>query len=324
MIEESIVQNARGYNSWPFVGTIGDVLVCMYSRGEVHRIDERCRGVYARTSRDGGRTWEQETTVVNTPDYCESAIGKGRDEDGALLLWVRCIGDDVCHALYRSRDGKSFERIALLRPNPMPMQITDVFHVPGVGLMSLWFSGHYRDLPENSWGTLASSDNGMTWRQTTVEDRLMKYEWPTEPSCAYLGGGRILAVARSEALDDIPERRQFQLQSTDYGATWTKAATNIRDVSQSTPSLVLSSDGSVVRNYYYHRGRGELKCRTAAVGSVWDAPMNWPEPEIVAHGSADAHHAGNVNASGSTNCDFCTFYSGNERKTDVVCVRVPR
>ena len=323
MFEKSIVQDTPGYNSWSFVETIGDTLVCMYSRGREHRIEERCRGVYARTSRDGGRSWEAETEVVNTSDYCESAIGKGKDANGALLLWVRCIGDDRCHALYRSIDGKSFSRIALLRPNPMPMQITDVFHVPEVGLMSLWFAGRYRDLPENSWGTLTSSDNGMTWTQKTIEANLMKYDWPTEQSCVYLGGGRLLTIARSEATADVPERRQFQLQSIDNGATWTKIATNIHDVSQSTPSLVLSKDGKVVRNYYYQRGVGDLKCRTASIESIWDNPTKWPEPEIIAHGSANAHHAGNVNAVGTECCDYCTFYSGDEKQTDVVCVRVP-
>ena len=161
-----IVQDVKGYNSWPFVQTLGGGLVCAYSRGERHSIDERTRGVYARLSMDGGKTWAAESTVVNTPDYGESAIGKGLDENGAMLLWVRCVGADWKHDLYRSTDGVNFEKIASLRPDPMPMQITDVIHVPTVGLMCFWFSGHYRELPENSWGTLVSTDNGRTWKQT--------------------------------------------------------------------------------------------------------------------------------------------------------------
>ena len=313
------VQNVAGYNSWSFVETVGDLLVCAYSRGKEHSIDERCRGVYARSSSDGGKTWSSEVEVVNTPNYGESAIGKGKDADGAMLLWVRCRGKNPCHALYRSRDGKVFTRIALLTPDPMPMQITDVFHVPGVGLMCLWFAGRYRDLPENSWGTLTSADNGITWVQHTIESGLMRNDWPTEPSCVYLGDGRILAIARSEP----PQRRQFQLQSTDNGKTWRKLETNITDVSQSTPSLVLSEDGNSLRNYYYHRGKGELKCRIVNPETIWDNPLKWPEPSLIAKGSPNSHHAGNVNAIRLKDADCCTIYSGDEQQTDILCHIIP-
>ncbi len=323
-MQSSVVQGIKGYNSWPFVETIGDVVVCAYSRGLEHRIDERCRGVYARRSLDGGLTWEPEVKVVNTPVYCESAIGKGHDLEGAMLLWVRCIGNDRWHDLYRTADGLNFTRVASLRLDPMPMQITDIFAVPDIGLMALWFAGQYRDLPENAWGTLVSRDNGLTWEQKTIADGLLRTQWPTEPSCVWLGHGRLLAIARAEPLEDVPERCQFQLQSEDSGATWRTMRTNIRDVSQSTPSLVLSADGRTVRNYYYHRGVGDLKCRTAAVADIWDNPTAWPEPEVVATGSADAHHAGNVNAVGTPDGDYCTFYTGNEHQTEVVCVKVPR
>ncbi|MBP5639254.1 MAG: exo-alpha-sialidase [Victivallales bacterium] len=314
------VQDAVGYNSWSFVQTIGNTLICAYSRGMQHSITETCRGVYARISKDGGHTWQPESTVVNTVDECESAIGKGLDEKGAMLLWVRCIGEKRWHHdLYRSVDGISFERIATLEPSPMPMQITDVFAVEGVGLMSLWFSGRYKDLPENSWGTLVSRDNGLTWEQTTIENGLMKGDWPTEPSCVSLGDGRLFVVARAERRGDGEPSRQFQLQSDDKGKTWRKFRTNIDDVSESTPSLILGKDGKIW-NYYYQRGAGLLKRRVVNVFDVWDNPMNWPEPENVCKGSENAHHAGNVNACVYGDRHACTFYSGDERQTDVKLV----
>ena len=318
----STIQNAKGYNSWPFVQTTGGRLVCAYSRGTMHSIDEHGRGVYARVSLDGGITWLAETTVVNTSEYCESAIGKGTDENGSMLLWVRCIGDDWRHDLYRSANGVDFERIASLQLSPMPMQITDVFHVPGIGMMSLWFSGHYREKPENAWGTLVSHDNGRTWFQTVVEKNLAKADWPTEPSGAYVNDGRILAVARCEISSDRPNGRQFQLQSTDYGKTWTKKPTNIEDVKLSTPSLIWNPSTGLLSNYYYHRGKGQLKCRTAPLEAVWDNPLNWPEPEIIALGSTNDHHAGNVNAIASRNMHYCTFYSGDENNTKIVLCRL--
>ena len=314
------VQDTIGYNSWSFVQAIGTTLVCVYSRGLEHSIAETCRGVYARISHDGGQTWQPESTVVNTTDDCESAIGKGLDEKGAMLLWVRCIGEKRWHHdLFRSADGVAFERIATLELSPMPMQITDVFHVEGVGLMSLWFSGHYRNEPENSWGTLVSRDNGMTWEQTTIEDSLLKGDWPTEPSCVVLGDDRLFAVARAERRADGAPSRQFQLQSEDNGRTWRKFRTNIDDVSESTPSLILGKN-EMIWNYYYQRGAGLLKRRVVNVSDVWDNPTNWPEPEIVCIGSDNAHHAGNVNVCVFGDRHACTFYSGDERQTDVKLV----
>ncbi len=312
-----IVQDAPGYNSWPFVQGLGGALVCAYSRGREHSITETCRGVYARVSWDEGRHWQPETAVVNTAEAAESAIGKGLDDDGAMLLWVRCIGASWHHDLYRSRDGVAFERIAALRPSPMPMQITDILPLPGIGLLSLWFSGNYHNQPENSWGTLISHDNGRTWIQTVVEDGLWKQDWPTEPSCVHLGEGRLLAVARSERRDDGHRSRQFQLQSEDGGKTWRKFATNIGDVCESTPSLLLDGKGGLLYNYYYHRGAGLLKRRVALAERLWDTPSAWPDPEILCHGSADAHHAGNVNTCAWGGLHACAFYSGTPLQTNV-------
>lgn len=318
-----VVQNAPGYNSWPFVQGLGKKLVCAYSRGERHSIAERCRGVYARTSLDGGLTWTPETLVVNTAEAGESAIGKGLDAAGAMLLWVRCVGDVCRHDLYRSADGVSFARIASLQPDPMPMQITDVFSVPGVGLMAFWFAGHYRDVPENSWGTLTSADNGTTWKQTVVESGLMKGDWPTEPAGVYLGNGRILAIARVENVAKTAGPGQFQLESSDGGASWTKRRTNIGDVRESTPSLLWDAGSGLLSNYYFERGKGVLKRRVASAPAVWGNPLAWPSPEIVSAGSTHDYHAGNVNATALGGTHFCTFYSGGETQTDVVIAPIP-
>lgn len=314
------VQDTPGYNSWSFIQPLGDRLVCAYSRGAEHRIEEFCRGVYARVSTDGGKSWLPESEVVNTPDEGQSAIGRGLDENGNMLLWVRCIGETWHHDLYRSADGVSFEKIASLTPSPMPMQITDTFRVEGVGLMSLWFSGDYRDLPENGWGTLVSRDNGITWEQTTIENGLMKDDWPTEPSCVLAGNGRIFAVARVEHRSDGKPAFQFQLQSEDNGRTWKKLRTNISDVSESTPSVILDGDG-ILWNYYYHRSAGLLKRRVVPLSQVWDKPENWPEPEIVCAASTNAHHAGNVNVCSWEDTHLCTIYSGSERQTNVLLLR---
>jgi len=110
LAEPYVVQNVRGYNSWPMIQAIGGKLVCVYSRGTAHSINEDVRAVYARTSVDGGKTWTPETIVADTPGYGEVGVGKGLDVNGAMLLWVRRIGKDWNHDLYRTTDGATWTR----------------------------------------------------------------------------------------------------------------------------------------------------------------------------------------------------------------------
>jgi len=323
--EPQAVEKTKGYNSWPMLQALGDKLVCVYSRGTAHSINEDARAVYARTSADHGKTWTHETLVANTPGYGEVAVGKGLDAHGAMLLWVRRVGPDWGHDLYRTTDGVQFARVATPRLGVQPVQISDVFAVPAVGLMALWFAGNYDDPgPSHSWGTLTSRDNGATWTQTTVESKLTKAEWPTEPSAVYLGNGRILAIARTELGDPSTARSQFQMVSTDSGATWTRARTNIGDVSYSTPSLILDAKTGRLSNYYYQRGEGGvLRRRVADPGSVFTHPLQWPASEAVATGSQSKFDAGNVNATplGDTHC--LAFYSGKAPNTAILVSAIP-
>ncbi|MFA6930481.1 MAG: sialidase family protein [Lentisphaeria bacterium] len=313
-----VVQNVSGYNSWPMIQSIGEKLVCVYSRGTEHTIDEGIRAVYARTSMDNGKTWTAETVVANTPCYGEVTVGKGLDSTEAMFLWVRRIGKDWNHDLYRSRDGVTFELVATPKLAVIPMQITDIFAVPKRGLMALWFAGRYNDNgPSHSWGKLTSSDNGATWTQTTIESGLAKSQWPTEPSAVYLGNGRILAVGRTEGGDLSSRRSQFQMVSTDYGATWTRAQTNIDDVCASTPSLILDAKTGLLSNYYYQRGRGVLRRRVADPDSVFGNPLNWPVSEAIATGSRIESDSGNVNATAIRSTHYLAFYSGEAPDTAI-------
>ena len=323
LAKPQVVQDVRGYNSWPMVQAIGDRLVCVYSRGTAHTISEDVRAVYARTSTDKGKTWTAETVVADTPGYGEVTVGKGLDATGAMLLWVRRIGEDWNHDLYRTTDGVTFTLVATPRVALTPMQITDVFSVPTIGLMALWFAGQYDDSPSHSWGTLTSKDDGATWTQTIIESKLPKSEWPTEPSAVYLGNGRILAIARIEGGGASTPQTQFQLVSTDYGATWTRSRTNIGDVCASTPSLVLDAETGLLSNYYYQRGHGVLWRRVVDPASVFGNPLNWPLPEAVATGSRIGVDSGNVNATAIRGVHYLAFYSGEAPDTAVLVSAVP-
>jgi len=320
-----VVQQASGYNSWPMIQAIGEKLVCVYSRGTSHTIGEDARAVYARTSADNGKTWTTEMVVANTSGYGEVPVGKGLDSTGAMLLWVRRVGSESIHDLYRTTDGVTFALVATPKLAVTPVQITDIFAVPTVGLMALWFAGNYADDgPSHSWGTLTSSDNGATWTQTTIESGLTKPQWPTEPSAVHLGDGKILVVGRSELGDTSSTRSQFQMVSSDYGATWTRAQTNIGDVLLSTPSLILDAETGLLSNYYYQRGRGGiLRRRVVNPDSVFGNPLNWRASEAVATGSQIMLDAGNVNTTTIRDTHYVAFYSGEAPDTAILVSVLP-
>ncbi|OYW75749.1 MAG: hypothetical protein B7Z37_12040 [Verrucomicrobia bacterium 12-59-8] len=317
--EPFVVQAAQGYNSWPMLQAIGDKLVCVYTRGTGHTIGEDARATYARTSTDGGKTWTAETLVANSPGYGDVPVGKGLDSTGAMLLWVRRVGPEWHQDLYRSTDGVKFTLISTPKLDVRPVQVTDVFAVPTVGLVSLWFAGNYGTDATNSWGMVTSKDDGKTWTQTPVESDLPKEQWPTEPAAVYLGDGKILAIARTEMGGPSTVRSQFQMISTDYGKTWTRAQTNITDVAASTPSLILDAKTGLLSLYYYQRGRaGLLRRRVVDPKHVFDHPLQWPVSEAVASGSQIAYDAGNVNTTVIGDTHYLSFYSGKAPDTAVL------
>ncbi len=312
-----VVERRPGYNSWPMMQSVGNRLICTYSRGSAHTIHEGIRDAYARTSMDGGRTWTPEVCFAKDQKVGEVMIGKGLDLDGNALFWVRCIGKPKSHHdLYRTKDGVTFEKVSEPTLKPFPMQITDIFHADGK-LMALWFATNYREDTEQSWGTLVSADNGRTWTQTTIETVTKKGELPTEPCVVNLGNGRLLGLARTENGGDSLAS-QFQLTSLDNGKTWKKTRTNIRDVLASSPSLIYDAAKGIVYNYYYERGRKVIKCRIVKADDVFDRPFDWPAPQAVLTGDEfRPWDAGNVNAVEMNGRHFLTYYSGTDKDTTV-------
>ena len=314
-----VVEQRPGYNSWPMIQAVGEKLICIYSRGTKHDIFEGVRDVWAKTSSDGGKTWSDPVPVANAPDYGEVPIGKGLDEKGAALFWVRSFGGPrPHHSLYRTMDGRNFECLSTPNLAPLPMQITDIFHVPGRGLVALWFAGNYNDKDRHKcWGEVVSADGGRTWNQRTIGKDLSKDAWPTEPSVVRLDDGRLIGIARSERYA-ADKALQWQLESQNDGRTWTCRETNIRDVMASTPSLLLDSRKGLLYNYYYERGKGVLKCRVVDPERIWGNPSRWPAPEVVADGGDSPWDAGNANATVAGGMHYVSYYSGNETNTSVL------
>ena len=126
----------------------------------------------------------------------------------------------------------------------------------------------------------------------------------------YLGDGRILVIARTENGEKTTRRAQFQLESRDFGATWTCARTNIGEVFGSTPSLIYDSATGLVFNWYYQRGRGILRRRIAKADDVFGHPLAWPESEAIALGGVYPWDAGNVNVVAMNGKQVAAWYSG--------------
>lgn len=137
--------------------------------------------------------------------------------------------------------------------------------------------------------------------------------------------GKILAIGRGEAWGGVTTARaQHQLTSTDYGATWKRAQTNIGEVMGSTPSLILDAKTGLVSNYYYQRGRGGiLRRRVVDPALIFENPLKWPASEAIATGSEDPLEAGNVNATSIKDTHFLAFYSGHAPNTSVLVTETP-
>jgi len=316
-----VVEDREGYNAWPVITTLGDKLVITYSRGKGHFCSEGCRDAIVRTSDDGARSWKPERVFVGDPSICEGAEGSGHDSKGNILFWLRCWGPrGITHELYRSPDAVRFERIAVAKLNPFPMQLMDVVNVPSVGLVTLWFSGDYHKERGHDWGYLVSKDDGLTWRQVVVERDLAKADWPTEQSLVYLGDGKLIAMARSEASGGKAVRHLMTLYSADYGKTWTRSATSITDVLESTPALLHDAKRDELTVYYFQRGPALLKRRTAKVSAAIQTPMTaWSAPTVVAYGRKDrAFDSGNVKAVRHRGCDYLAYYAGDPTNATVL------
>ena len=309
------VDGTPGYNCWPMIQPVGDRIVCIYTIGKAHNPWEKGRAAYARYSDDGARSWSEKNLIDCNADYGTSSIGNGTDSQGNALFWIRRLDTDFRMALYRTSDGKHFQLLSTPYLNPKPMQITDIFHTPE-GMACLWFSDDYsHERANKSWGILISKHDGQTWEQRVIESGLRIDEWPTEPSVVVYGDGRLLAIARSEG----GTGNQFQLTSTDWGKTWSKHRTNISDVLESTPTLILDKKSDQIYNYYYQRGPGLLKLRTADAQHIFSAPQAWNEAQVIAQGGTQRpYDSGNANAVAYKDKHYITYYSGDSINCKVV------
>jgi len=307
LAQPRVVQDVSGYNSWPMIQAIGGKLVCVYSRARAQIVE--MTSAVPRTP-PTARDVSPETVVArHRATACRGR--KGLDATGRCSLGAR--SQDCTTTSTAPRTGRVHVwRRALAVQRCRSRRLAAPVSAHGAVVRATIRTT--RAIP----GTLTSRDDGATWTQTVIESGLTKDDWPTEPAAVYLGGGRILCVARTEAGGVTTTRAQFQMVSTDSGATWTRARTNIGDVTWSTPSLLLDAETGLLSNYYYQRGKGVLWRRVVDPDIVFDQPLAWPGPEPVATGSRVTFDAGNVNATAIGGTHFLAFYSGEAPDTAVL------
>jgi len=315
------VASPSEYQSWPFITDINGKLVCVYSIGAAHDIPDTTRSIWRKTSYDGGVSWSEPIKIIDTTSSDDIVKGKGKDNDGNILLWV-WRSNTGGHYLYKSTDGDTFELVSSPSLSVTPVQISDIFSVPTVGLMAFYHAGDYADNNTKSWGIVTSADNGITWTQTEKENSLGVTTWPTEISGVYILEGKILAIGRCElgVETTTTAKTMFQLESTDYGATWTKALSNITDSLTSTPSLIFDSSDDTIDLYYYHRGRGVLRKRQTTSAAIFNNPKLWPTSTPLAIGATGLQDAGNVNATTLGDSHIVVYYSGDSADTGIYSV----
>lgn len=297
------------YSSWSRLGVVGDTLICMYCRGLEHGdID---KGQLYVTLSANGIIWTPKKLAIDTPNVRDGVTGGGNDEDGNMLFIDRLgfPGNvSTYHEIYRTTDGISYEKIATLPSSVNLGHCGDIVNIPTRGLMS--FFGCYGSQAAD-YGYILSNDNGVTWSRIVIEN-VVREERPMEMSAAYLGNGKILVVGRYEGNG---ESHMWQLQSEDYGVTWTKEATNISGNSN-TPSIIYDNETQMVSLYIYNRSNGQLEYRECAIGDIWDNPTNWATPTILAYGAA-GQDAGNVTTCVFKGHQIVSWYSGNAVDTGI-------
>ena len=300
-----------GYNAFPFIGTVNNKLVCVYSIGKSHT-DNTNVDIFAKTS-PNGVIWSKAKKIISTENVRDTITGLGHDSFGVIYFWNRKgtpVNADCSFDLYKTSDGINFTKKSSPVFDIKPSHIGDALHIPTVGVIS--FYNTYR-ANRNSYGYVLTKDGGETWSQIEIASPTTQSDTPTEISGTYIGDGKILALGRSE-----DSAAMFQIQSSDFGKTWETKITNITDVYLSTPILIYNDDGYITV-YYYNRADGKLKKRKAIASTVFESATSWGEPSNIASGSV-GQDAGNANSVKFNNNIIVVYYSGTDTETSVIDV----
>ena len=299
------------YTAWPMLAVSKGKLVCVYTVADQHNSTES--KLYMKSSSSNGFAWTAPKEVFTEKTGVKGITGTGNDSKGNMLLWYRDRNPNTWatkHELYRL-DGTEMTQIST--PDflfPGGAHIGNIFSVENNLFCFYNTYGNTR-----SWGLLKSTDDGLNWEQIPIEENLPKAECPVEIEGVYFGNGKILLLGRKDANEGTVA--MFQMQSSDYGKTWSKAYTNITDALGSSPSMILDSNANKISLYYFARTTGQLKSRVVTSSDVWNNPQNWSNSKILESESARGQDTGNVKTVSLNGLHIATYYAGSSTTTGI-------
>ncbi len=310
MLKTSIVSPYK-YSAWPVLGVANGKLVCIYTEANTHEATET--QVYMKTSSSNGLSWTEKQPIFSNKVKVGGITGVGNDSHGNMLMWYRDgrAGETgTTYELYKY-DGNEITLVCTLPYELRGPHIGNIFSVPGEGLFA--FYNTYDTL--RTYGVLKSADNGATWELTEIGKDLAKADCPVELDGVYVGDGKILAMGRKDEYSGTVA--MFQIESSDYGETWTREYTNITDAYGSSPNMIYNEQTGKVDLYYFARNAGKLMRRKAAVSDVWGAPQGWSDSEVLVTEPYSGQDTGNVKVVEINGYHFAAYYAGTAQTTGV-------
>lgn len=310
MLKTNIVTPYK-YSAWPMMGVANGKLVCFYTEANTHEATETT--MYMKTSSTNGLSWTEKKAVFTNKVRVGGVTGLGNDSQGNLLIWYRDgrAGDKgTFYEVYRMVG----DEITLVGKLPYDElngpHISNIFSVPGEGLFA--FYNTYGD--NRTCGVLKSKDDGLTWEKIEIY-AASKAECPVELDGFYVGDGKILALGRKDAYSGTIA--MFQIQSSDYGKTWTVEYTNIDDAYGSSPNMVYDEETGDIHLYYFSRNAGKLMRRIDNISNVWNGAKNWNSSEVLITEPYSGQDTGNVKVVEINGYHFAAYYAGTAQTTGV-------
>lgn len=197
------------------------VLVTVYSEGANHLLDSG--NIVMRKSFDNGRTWTNTDTIVAFSTGSIPAMGGGGvSQSGRLIIAYFKYFSTTFQSLniiYSDDQGATWSSPYALSTgsNTVYEPYGPLVKIGGDSLLISWYGSVGSTM---SSYIVKSGDDGKTWSSpiTIVSDNVNQY---SETSVAYLGGGEMVALPRSE----VTNQKYGQYISHDNGNTWTSQGT---------------------------------------------------------------------------------------------------
>lgn len=289
------------YNTWAVLVQIDEgKQICFYASGDSHKAnggkEVAGRKVVYKITENDGLNWSDEYTMLfnSTTDYTVFGAVYVSANDSIivfvnenLMSGEETIGTD--YVVMKSLDGglTFFETFRLSNSTDSDIQTLGYPNVPVVMDNGELIASKQIKVADK-WGIIfmISTDNGASWNESyravaPIFNTLSEIPW--EIRVAYIGNSKLIAIGRNDL------GNPYQLNSDDYGRTWTQFTTNIIDCKQNPLFPLYFDDDNTMVLYYNDRLSNTVKKRTVDTTFIYDNPTLWSDAEIIAYTSSQAN-----------------------------------